>query len=189
MTSSDTVSFRHLKEATVHDFELIEQNDEATAVELADRILNQLRLLDEDDGAYKISRLRHVLQTATRAERDGAGDDWIVGALLHDVGDVLAPYTHGEVAAEILRPFVRDEVVWTVRHHGVFQRIYNISLDDSRRNSRETFRDHPHYQAAIDFCVRWDQCSFDPDYDNEDLAHFEPILRRVLSRRPFAITT
>jgi predicted HD phosphohydrolase len=175
-----------MRDGTADDFRLIEANDEITARELPDRILEHLRLLDEDDGAYQISRLAHVLQTATRAERDGADADWVVGALLHDVGDVLAPHTHGEVAAEILRPFVRSEVVWVVRHHGISQRYYNASLPEDRRFARERLRDHEHYQAAVDFCERWDQCSFDPGYDTEPLEHFEPALRQVLGRVPFS---
>lgn len=186
MPHPQLVSFRQMRDATAEDYAIIAANDELTARELPDRLLAQLRLLDEDDGAYQISRLRHVLQCATRAERDGADDDWIVAALVHDVGDVLAPYSHAEVAAEILRPFVRDEVTWVVRHHGTFQRYYNVSLSQEQRNARERFRDHPHYQTAVDFCENWDQCSFDPDYDTHDLEHFEPVLRRVFGRKPFA---
>lgn len=186
MSTAPRVSFRQMRDGTAADFRLVAENDAATARELPDRILEHLRLLAEDDGAYQISRLDHVLQTASRAERDGADDDWIVGALLHDLGDVLAPFTHAEVAAEILRPFVRDEVSWVVRHHGIFQRFYNKSLDEAARHSREAFADHPHYRAAVDFCERWDQCSFDPAYDTPPLDHFEPVLRRVLTRQPFA---
>lgn len=179
------VSFTAMKDGTREDFEIIHANDAKTNSELPDRLIAHLRILAEDDGAYHISRLGHVLQCATRAEQDGADDDWIVAALLHDIGDQLAPHTHGQVAYEILRPFVREEVAWVVKHHGVFQMYYNKSLSEAERNSRDQFKDHPHYQLAVDFCENWDQNSFDPDYETKPLECFDPLIRRVFSREPF----
>lgn len=179
------VSFRKMSDGTADDFRIVAANDRSTDATLYLRILTHLEMQAEDDGAYLVSRLEHVLQTATRAERDGASEDWIVGCLLHDVGDVLAPHTHGEVAAEIIRPFVDPEVTWVVRHHGLFQRFYNASLSNEARQCRDKFRDQPHFQAAVDFCERWDQVSFDPDYESYDLQHFSPALQRVFAREPF----
>ncbi len=186
MPQEKTVSFTSMKEGTVEDFEIIAANDEQTAKELPDRLIAHLQEMAKDDGAYKISRLEHVLQCATRAQRDHADDDWVIAALLHDLGDVLAPFTHGQVAGEILRPFVKDEVAWVVSHHGTFQMYYNLSLPDNQRNSREKFRDHPYYQSAIDFCENWDQGSFDPAYNTEALEFFVPLIRRVFARVPFS---
>lgn len=186
MCRAKTVSFRQMSDATPADFDIIAANDRLTDEELPDRILAHLRMQASDNGAYRIDRLAHVLQTATRAEADGADDDWIVACLLHDIGDVLAPHTHAEVAAEILRPFVRSEVTWVVRHHGVFQKIYYANLPDEVRRARDRYREHPNYDLAVKFCEKWDQCSFDPDYPTRPLEHFEPMLRRVFSRQPFA---
>ena len=180
------VSFRQMKDGSASDFELIRENDLSTARELPNRIIEHLRLLDEDDGAYQISRLDHVLQTATRCEQDGGDDDWIAAALVHDLGDVLAPFSHGEVAAEILRPYVREEVFWSVRHHGIFQMYYNKSLTQKERQLREEFKDSPYYQVTVDFCEKWDQCSFDPDYPSKPLEHFIPVIERVFTRKPFS---
>lgn len=182
------VSFVHMQDGTSADYDLIDANDQASAAELSERILAHLRLMAWDDGAYRIDRLQHVLQTATRAERDGADEDWVVAALLHDLGDVLAPFSHGEYAAEILRPFLRADVCWVVRHHPTFQRHYFANLPAAERNARDQFRGHEHYQLAVDFCQNWDQCSFDPEYDTLPLAHFESLLRRVFSREPFSQT-
>lgn len=179
------VSFTKMSEGTAEDFRIVAANDRLTDATLYQRILKHLEMQAEDDGAYLVNRLEHVLQTASRAERDGASDDWVVGCLLHDVGDVLAPHTHGEVAAEIVRPFVEPEVTWVIRHHGLFQRFYNASLSDSERKTREDYREHPHFQAAVDFCERWDQVSFDPDYQSFGLDHFSPTLQRVFARQPF----
>lgn len=183
--SSKTVGFTAMKNGTAADFEIIRENDDITARELPDRIIEHLREMALDDGAYKISRLDHVLQCATRAHRDGADDDWVAAALVHDLGDVLAPFTHGQVAAEILRPFVKEEVTWVVQNHGIFQMYYNKSLSHVERNSRDQFKDHPCYQLAVDFCEKWDQCSFDPHYPTENLEFFIPLIKRVFTRVPF----
>ena len=174
-----------MKDGSQEDFLIIRANDEITARELPDRIVEHLQKMADDDGAYKINRLEHCLQCATRAYRDGANDDWIMAALLHDLGDVLAPFTHGQVAAEILRPFVSEDVFWTVQNHGTFQMYYNKSLTQKERARREQFAGHPYYQKAVDFCENWDQCSFDPDYDTLPLDFFKPIIERVFSRKPF----
>ncbi len=176
------VSFTHMKDGTKEDFEIIRDNDRETALGLADRILEHLKLLDDDDGAYHISRLDHCLQTATRAERDGADDEWVVAALLHDIGDVLAPFSHAEVSYEILRPFLREEVAWTVKHHGIFQMKYNKALPEEKRNLRDQYRDHPHYGSALRFVEHWDQASFDPDYETLPLEHFRPVVERVIRK-------
>ena len=183
--SNNTVTFTAMRDGTVEDYLIIQENDQVTAQELPERIMNHLREMALDDGAYQISRLDHVLQCATRAFRDNADDDWIAAALLHDLGDVLAPYSHGQVASEIIRPFVKKEVAWVVQNHGVFQMYYNKSLSSKKRNSRDQFKHHSYFQLAADFCEKWDQCSFDPDYPGEALEFFEPLIRRVFLRDPF----
>ena len=118
---------------------------------------------------------------------DGADDDWIVATLLHDIGEGLAPQNHDRMAAEILRPFVREEVTWVVEHRGAFQMIYYAHhLDGWNPNERDQYRDHAYYQTAVDFCERWDQNCFGPLYDNQPLAFFEPFLERVFSRKAYA---
>ena len=181
MSQDKTVSFTSMKAGTAEDFEIIAANDRQTAIELPGRLITHLQEMAKDDGAYKISRLDHVLQCVTRAHRDNADDDWVIAALLHDLGDVLAPFTHGQVAGEILRPFVKEEVTWVVSHHGIFQMYYNSSLTEVQRSSRDQFKEHPYYQSAVDFCENWDQCSFDPDYKSEELDFFVPLIKRVFA--------
>lgn len=177
------VSFTKMKEGTPEDFQLIRDNDLETNKNLAFRIINHLRLLEDDDGAYQISRLDHCLQTATRAERDGADEEWIFAALLHDIGDILAPFSHAEVSYEIVKPFVREEVSWTVKHHGVFQMKYNKSLLEDKRNLRDQYKEHPFFSSALHFVEKWDQASFDPDYDTLPLEHFIPLVEKIVSKR------
>ncbi len=187
MEKHKTVGFTAMKDGTVQDYKIIAANDEATAQALPERLIAHLKEMAEDDGAYKISRLEHVLQCATRVHESKADDDWIIAGLFHDIGDILAPFTHGQVAAEIIRPFVREEVCWVVRNHGTFQMFYNVSLTEEERNSRDRFKEHPFYQYAIDFCEKWDQNSFDPLYNSKPLEFFIPIIQRVFTRTPFSV--
>ncbi len=143
--------------------------------------MESMRKLANSLSGYQINRFEHCLQGATRAFRAGESDEMIISVLLHDIGDDLAPYSHSEMAAAILRPFVSEKLYWIVKHHGVFQMYYYAHHCGGDRNSREMFKDSPWYQDAIDFCHDYDQNCFDPNYDSETLEFFEPILRRVLA--------
>jgi predicted HD phosphohydrolase len=181
---SKMVSFRRMEDGTRDDYELLDRSEREHARHLPDHILASLKKLDHSLEGYPVSRLGHSLQTATRAMRDGADEELVVAALIHDIGDELAPYNHTEIAAAIIRPYVRPEVTWIVEKHGLFQNYYYVHHLGGNRNGRDKYRDHPWYQACKDFCANWDQCSFDPDYDFEPLSTFEPLLRRVFSRPP-----
>jgi len=181
---SRIVSFRQMKDGTKEDYLLLDESERRYAAGLSDRVLESLRRLDHSVEGYPVSRLQHSLQAATRAMRDAADEEMIVAALIHDVGDELAPYNHAEVAAAILRPYVREEVSWIVAHHGLFQNYYYVHHLGGDRNARERLRGHPSYEACVHFCAAWDQCSFDPDYPTEPLGTFEPMLRRIFARPP-----
>ncbi|MCI0431553.1 MAG: HD domain-containing protein [Rhodospirillales bacterium] len=179
----ETVSFTRMADGMREDYELLAREERPYLDEVPQRVLSVLAMLGHATGGYQVSRLEHCLQTATRAERDGADEELIVAALLHDIGDVLSPYNHSEVAAAVLKPYVREEVHWIVQHHGVFQLYYyghHYGLD---RNVRDRYRDHKYYDACVAFCERWDQVAFDPDYRSLPLAHFEPMVRRLLGRK------
>jgi len=181
-----TVSFIHMADGTREDYQLLARlEDEFTAC-TGDRVLAHLRELSGSVGGYQIDRLEHSLQSATLAYRDGADEEMVVAALLHDIDDLLAPHSHGELAALLLRPYVSERTYWIVRHHGLFQYFYYAHHVGGDRHARDKFRDHPWYQDAVDFCHRWDQCAFDPDYDTLPLEFFEPMVRRIFAREPFA---
>jgi predicted HD phosphohydrolase len=181
---SRIVSFRQMKDGTKEDYELLDEAEKRYALGLADRVLESLVKLDHSLEGYPVSRLGHSLQAATRALRDDADEEMVVAALIHDVGDELAPYNHAEVAAAILRPYVRAEVSWIVSHHGLFQNYYYVHYFGGDRNARERLREHPWYEACVHFCAAWDQSSFDPDYPSEPLSTFEPLVRRIFARPP-----
>ncbi|MDE2980435.1 MAG: hypothetical protein OXU74_04490 [Gemmatimonadota bacterium] len=179
------VSFIHMADGTREDYQLLERLEDEFAAGTGERVLAHLRELSGSVGGYQVDRLEHSLQSATRAYRDGADEEMVVAALLHDIDDLLAPHSHGELAALLLRPYVTERTYWIVRHHGLFQFFYYAHHVGGDRHARDKFRDHPWYQDAVDFCHRWDQCSFDPDYDTLPLEFFEPMVRRIFAREPF----
>jgi predicted HD phosphohydrolase len=180
----NTVSFRRMKDGTREDYLLLDQSERDYAVGLPDRVLAALGKLDHSLEGYPVSRLGHSLQVATRALEDNADEELVVAALIHDIGDELAPYNHAEVAAGILRPYVRPEVTWIVEQHGLFQNYYYVHYLGGDRNARDRLKVHPWYDACASFCERWDQASFDPDYATRSLESFEPLVRRIFSREP-----
>jgi predicted HD phosphohydrolase len=174
--------FRNFNESTQEDWSIIARHFRAFAGGLADRVLAHLKLLDGDYGGFPIDRLQHSLQTATRAHRDGRGETYVVMALLHDIGDTLGAYNHPDIAAAIVRPFVTEEEHWICARHGEFQGYYYFHFLGADRNAREAYRGNPYFEACEEFCQKYDQAAFDPDYNTEPLGFFEPMLRRVLSR-------
>jgi predicted HD phosphohydrolase len=174
-------TFTRMQDATREDYQVIGRHSLEFFAGLPDRVLRHLELLDSDTGGYAVTRLTHSLQTATRAERDGRDEEYIVCALLHDIGDTIACANHSELAATVLQPFVSEENHWIVAHHGVFQGYYffhHLGLD---RHAREAYRGHPLFGECAAFCALYDQNSFDPEYDTLPLAHFEPMVRKVFA--------
>ena len=152
-------------------------------VHLADKVLNHLLELKDDYGGFQVDRLTHSLQTATRAYRDGKDNEYVVCALIHDIGDNLAPANHAEFAATILEPFVSEENFWIVKHHGIFQGYYFFEFLGLDKNMREQFIDNPYYESCKEFCEKYDQNSFDPDYESLDLEFFVPMVKELF-RKP-----
>ena len=181
-----TVSFTAMADGTREDYEMLAEREKIYVAGTADRLINELRSQANDTmTGYKITRLEHGLQSATRARRDGADIDWVVATLLHDIGDGLAPQNHDKFAAEIMRPYMREEVTWVVEHHGVFQMYYYAHHYGWDRELREKYKDSPYYQSCVDFCERWDQSSFDPDYPMDALESFEDDVRTVFARKAY----
>lgn len=181
----EVVSFTAMEDGTAADYALLDAFERDHARGLPDRILGSLEGLSNSLGGYRITRLEHSLQTATRARLEGADRDWIVAALVHDIGDDLAPYNHAEYAAAILRPYVREEVTWVIEQHGVFQRWYFAHHLGGDRNGRDRFADHEWAGLCAEFCARWDQSSFDPDFAMQSLDSFADDVRDVFSRPAF----
>lgn len=178
----DHVKFAQMKDGDREDYTLLDRLEREYTQGTADRLLAALVELDKGLSGYQVTRLGHSLQTATRAWNDGADLDWMVGALLHDIGDIFAPHNHDEYAATILKPFVREQVTWCVQTHGDFQLLYFAEHVGANPNKRDDHRDSPYFDDCAEFCERWDQSSFDPDYPSKPLAFFADMVREVFAR-------
>lgn len=179
--TEERASFHAMAESTADDWKIIGAHFFDHARGLADRVLDHLKLLDGDYGGFPVDRLHHSLQTATRAHRGGESEDYVVMALLHDIGDTLGSYNHPDIAAAILKPFVDDRLHWIAEKHGIFQGYYFFHHLGMDRDAREAFRGHPWFEDTARFCELYDQPAFDPNYDTAPLDFFEPMLRRLLS--------
>lgn len=183
---AETVKFTQMKDGDRADYELLERLERDYNRGLPDRLLAALRGLEHTLSGYRVSRLEHSLQSATRAHAAGECEEMVVAALLHDLGDELAPHSHSEMAAAVLRPFVSEKTYWIVKTHGVFQMVYYAHHVGGDPDARERFRGHPWFADAEKFCADYDQNCFDPDFDSKPLEFFAPMLRRVFSREPWS---
>ncbi len=173
--------FHAMTEGTQEDWAAIAVAAVPFSRALPDRLIAALRTLGEDAGGFAVSRLEHSLQTATRALRDGRDEEYVVCALMHDIGDLMGPANHAEIGAVIMKPYVSEANHWMMDKHGVFQGYYFFHYLGLDRDMREQYRGHPHFEYAAQFCHLYDQNSFDPTYDSMPLEAFEPMLRRVVA--------
>jgi predicted HD phosphohydrolase len=174
-------AFRAMTEGTTEDWMAIGSAGRAFNAAHGDRLMAALRTLGDDAGGFAVDRLTHSLQTATRAMRDGRDEEYVVCALMHDIGDLMGPANHADVGAVIMKPYVSEANCWMMDKHGVFQGYYFFHLIGLDREMREQYRGHPHFEHCAQFCHLYDQSSFDPDYDTAPLEAFEPMLRRVIA--------
>ena len=182
ITNNDRAQFQALTESTHDDWQLIGGELKRFAEKLPDRLIAHLKLLQGDFGGFPVDRLEHCLQTATRAYQAGRDEEYVVCALLHDIGDTLGPSNHADIAATILQPFVSEENHWIIQHHGIFQGYYFFHFLGLDRDMREKFRGHPYFEKTEEFCRLFDQVSFDPNFKSMPLEAFEPMMRRVFAR-------
>ena len=178
----DKVNFKNMESGTAEEYAFLNDLEDQFNVDLPKRLIAALSSLDSSLSGYQISRLEHCLQGATRAYVAGEDLEMVIAILFHDIGDELAPYSHSEMAAAILRPFVSEKIYWIIKLHGVFQMYYYAHHSGGDRNVRELFIDSPWYQDAIKFCHEYDQNCFDPDYESKPLEFFVPMINEFFSR-------
>ena len=180
------VNFTEMKNGSREDYELLEKYEKNFERKTADRLLKYLASQTTTLEGYQITRLEHSLQAATRAYKNGESEEMIVATLLHDIGDDLAPMNHSQYAASIIRPYVSEKTYWIILHHGLFQTYYSAHHLGGDRNARDKFKNHKYYQDTVDFCEKYDQSSFDPNYKSFTLKKFEPLLKKIFSRKPYS---
>jgi len=174
--------FTRMIDGDKQDYDFLEKLEREYASKVGERLYTALDQLDSSLSGYKVTRLEHSLQSATRAYRDGADIDWVVSVLIHDIGDIYAPYNHDQYAAVVLAPYVREQCRWVVEKHGIFQRKYYGEQTGIDPDAREQFSEHAFYEDAVYFCEHWDQTSFDPNYLSLPLSFFKPMLNEVFTR-------
>ena len=174
-------TFTTFDQGTQADWEILGAEFVRYAGGLPDRVLDHLMLLGHGHGGFPVDRLTHSLQAATMAHDDGRDDEYVVCALLHDIGDTLGSYNHPDIAAAILRPFVSGDNAWMIEQHGIFQshHMFHSVLD---RDLRDGLRGHRHFAHAEEFSLRYDNRAFDPHRPNRPLAFFEPMVQRLFAR-------
>ncbi len=173
--------FTDLQHSKEEDWKIIGEDFKVYASKLPDRVLAHLQLLDGDFGGFPVDRLTHSLQTATRAHRDGKDEEYVICALLHDIGDTLGSFNHPDIAAAILKPFVSAENFEMIEKHGLFQAYYFFHFLGMDRNLRNQFKGQPLYDRTLEFCEKYDAPAFDKKYDTLPLSFFEPMLRRLMA--------
>ena len=181
----EKVNFTQMKDGTKEEYLLLNKYEKKYTESIADRILKFMYGLNSSLEGYQITRLEHSLQTATRALNDNADDEMIVGALLHDIGDELAPLNHSEYAAAIIKPYVSEKTHWIIEKHGIFQMYYYAHHLGGNKNEREKFKGHKYYIDTINFCENWDQKSFEPNFKSLTLKDFEPYVKKIFNRTPY----
>tara|TARA_B100001123_G_scaffold230700_1_gene259332 strand:- start:75 stop:629 length:555 start_codon:yes stop_codon:yes gene_type:complete len=180
------VNFIQMKDGTKDDYLLLNKHEKKFIESTADRIIQFMSGLTKTLEGYKINRLEHSLQTATRAFNDKADDEMVVAALLHDIGDELAPLNHSEYAAAVLKPYVSEKTHWIVEKHGEFQMYYYAHHLGGNKNQREKYKGHKYYNDTVYFCENWDQKSFDPNFKSLSLQEFKPLVKKIFSKKPYS---
>jgi phosphonate degradation associated HDIG domain protein len=158
-----------------------------------------------------VTMSQHMLQAAQRAEREGAGDEMIAAALLHDIGHYTSefgPYSpedtrdnhHDAAGARVLKPFFPPLVTQAVRLHVAAKR-YLCATDPAYGNALSAASKHSlllqggpmRTDEVAAFCAqafheaavrvrRWDDAGKDPAASTPAFEHYVPVLRRVVGR-------
>ncbi len=179
----DQVSWTQMADGDRDDYDMLGRlYTEHTQGELIENMVTLLKIMEGPKLGYQIDRYQHSLQSATRALRADESLDMVVGALLHDIGDPIAPQNHSATAAAMLAPYIDDETHWVIKHHGLFQGYYYFHHMDGDRNAREVHKDNPYYEACVKFCQNYDQNCFDPDYPTLPIEDFIPMMEELFSR-------
>lgn len=173
--------FLNLRDATKEEVQAIITGYTENTAGLTDHLIAHLELMKGEKGGFTIDRYDHCLQAATRAHRDGKDEQYVVCALLHDIGDMMAPYNHGEMAATLLQPFISEANYWMLQHHTTFQGYYFWDKIGQNKNAREKYKDEPYYLQTVEFCDKYDSAAFDPDYKSETIDFFRPMIHNVVS--------
>ena len=174
-------SFTRMDESTAEQWAVIGAETMANQPRVAEEVLGMLRRLEGITDGFNANQLVHALQTATLAEDAGMDEEMVVAALCHDIGKLISVFNHPEIAAAILKPYVRDEVHQAIRVHQDFQGKHYYHHFGGDVDARDAYVGEPYFELATLFADEWDQVAFDPDAPYRTLEHFEPMVRSVFA--------
>ena len=146
------------------------------------QIMESLARLDAIEVGFAATQLGHSLMAGTLARRSGASDEEVVAALCHDLGKLFSIPNHGPIAAEMLKPYVREDIYHAVYWHQEFQGRYYFEHLGKDPEGRERFKGESWYGFAEKLVDEWDAPAFDPDFEVDSLESFEPEVTRVFTR-------
>ncbi len=175
-------SFTRMDESTAEQWAVIGAETMANQPRVADEVLSMLRRLEAITDGFNTNQLVHALQTATLAEAAGADEELVVASLCHDIGKLISVFNHPGIAAEILKPYVREEIYLAIKAHQDFQGKHYYEHFGADPNARDKYEGEAFYEVAATFADDWDQVAFDPDGPYQPLDHFEPMVRRVFAQ-------
>jgi predicted HD phosphohydrolase len=185
MSEAPIATYARMDEGTVEDYAIMASYKPARLAELPDRLMGLLVGLGDKTDGSPIDGYAHSLQSATLAYHDGAEDETVFAALMHDIGQVYSEHNHSEVSAAILKPYLSERAYQVVKHHGIFQGYYYFDKIGRDKDEREQFRGHPAFEMTERFCRDYDQVSFDPDYETRPIDHFMPRMQAIFGREPW----
>jgi predicted HD phosphohydrolase len=164
------------------------------------QLLRSLRGVWDEDA---VDELDHALQAAARARDDGADDELVLAAALHDLAHSpefgeIAPHQHDRMAREWLTPRFGERVGWLAGAHVAAKRYlaatdpdYATSLSDVSVDSLhhqggaavdQGFVDHPWWADALRL-RRYDDAAKDPRGNAASIEDVLVIAERVLAQR------
>ena len=170
-----------MDESTAEEWAVIGRETMVNQPRVAEQFLAMLRQLADITDGFATDQLTHCLQTATLAERAGADEEMVFGALCHDIGKVISVFNHPAIAAEMIRPYVRPEVCEAIKYHQDFQGRHYYEHFGKSPDERDKYVGEPWFDLAAQFADEWDQIAFDPDGEYLPLEHFEPLVREVFA--------
>ena len=156
------------------------------ASEAAQQIMESLGRLEKIEVGFAANQLTHSLMAGTLARRAGGSDEEVVAALCHDLGKLFSIPNHGPIAAEMLKPYVREDIYHAVYWHQEFQGRYYFEHLGKDPEGRERFKGESWYGFAEILVDEWDAPAFDPGFDVDTLESFAPEVARVF-RNPRAM--
>ncbi len=178
-------TFTRMDESTAEQWAVIGKETYEHQDRVAESVLGMLRSLAAITDGFAVDQLTHSLQTATRAERAGADEEVVFASLLHDIGKAVSVPNHPEIAAAIIKPYVRSEVYNMIRAHQDFQGRHYYHHFGGDPDARTKYEGEAWFGLAATFADDWDQVAFDPDYDTLPLEHFEPLVRARCAKPNF----